>query len=375
MKKSPNGEGSVYYENNTGRYVFAFTDLDGKRRRRRFKTRKEADKARRETLTSMDRGEYVEASAMTVGQWLDIWLKEYAALTERKSTLSVHKIIITTHLVPTFNSIHIQGLRPEHIQAFINKQVARGYAPTTIKRQIATLTGALNQAVKNNIIVRNPINAAKLPKLEQKEIEFLTDNEVHLLLRVLPNNTHGRAIRFILGTGLRVSELCGLRWCDLSPNEISVRQITYTENGEHVIEAPKTKAGRRNIPLNGRLREILEEQRQAQQIEYVKAGAAWQGSEAGKGEQYIFASSSGTPSDRNHISRTLRSVLKKAGLKSRGVHALRHTFATNAIHSGIDPSTLAGILGHSNGGFTMKIYVHNDKTASRKAMETMSKII
>ena len=58
MKKAPNGEGSVYYENNTDRYVFSYTDQDGQRRRKRFKTRKEADKAKRETLTSMDRGEY-----------------------------------------------------------------------------------------------------------------------------------------------------------------------------------------------------------------------------------------------------------------------------------------------------------------------------
>ena len=79
MKKAPNGEGSVYYENNTDRYVFSYTDQDGQRRRKRFKTRKEADKAKRETLTSMDRGEYVEPSALTLAKWLDTWLQEYAA--------------------------------------------------------------------------------------------------------------------------------------------------------------------------------------------------------------------------------------------------------------------------------------------------------
>ena len=120
---------------------------------------------------------------------------------------------------------------------------------------------ALHQAVMNNIINRNPADNIKPPKLVQKEIEFLEPEEILRLLTVLPDNTHGRAIRFILGTGLRVSELCGLRWCDITAEGFSIKQITYVNNGEHIAESPKTRAGKRNIPLNDKLRSILDLQR------------------------------------------------------------------------------------------------------------------
>lgn len=248
MRKAPNGECSVYYENNTNRYVFSYTDQDGQRRRKRFKTRKEADKAKRETLTSMDRGEYVEPSALTLAKWLDTRLQEYAAPYVRASTLAAHREIIRLHLALAFPKMLLQGLRTEHIQAFINKQVRHGYAPATVKRQMATLKTALKQAVKNQLISRNPAEYVNMPKMEQKEIKSLTVEEVISLKRVIPDDTEGRALLFILGTGLRVSEACGLRWCDVSAEGIHVNQITYTLNKKRVYEAPKTRAGKRFIP-------------------------------------------------------------------------------------------------------------------------------
>ena len=372
MKKAPNGEGSVYYENNTDRYVFSYTDQDGQRRRKRFKTRKEADKAKRETLTSMDRGEYVEPSAMTVNRWLDIWVKEYAAPSVRASTLASHKDIIRLHLALAFPKMLLQGLRTEHIQAFINRQVKQGYAPATIKRQMATLKTALKQAVKNQLIMRNPAEYVNMPKMEQKEIKSLTVEEVIALKRVIPDDTEGRELLFILGTGLRVSEACGLRWCDVSAEGINVNQITYILNRKRIYEAPKTRAGKRFIPLTDKLHAILDKQRQAQRCERIKAGAAWQGGEPCKREQHVFASEVGTPSDRSNISRKLRVCLDAAGLEHRGVHALRHTFASIWAQSGVDVETLSEVIGHTKVAFTMQTYVHSNTKTKRKAMEIMS---
>ena len=188
MKKAPNGEGSVYYENNTERYVFAYTDPNGQRKRRRFKTRKEAEKAKRETFTSMDRGEYVEASAMTVGQWLDIWLKEYVKSTDRISTYLAYEGIIKNHLTPTIGKYELQKLRAEHIQAWVNR--FKGYKPSSIRRYYNVLRTALRQATDNGLIIRNPINAVKLPKLEKSSIKVLTETEVKQFIKNLPDNTH-----------------------------------------------------------------------------------------------------------------------------------------------------------------------------------------
>ena len=139
---------------------------------------------------------------------------------------------------------------------------------------MATLKTALKQAVKNQLIMRNPAEYVNMPKMEQKEIKSLTVEEVVALKSVIPDDTEGRALLFILGTGLRVSEACGLRWCDVSAEGIHVNQITYTLNKKRVYEAPKTRAGKRFIPLTDKLQALLDRQRQAQRRERVKAGMA-----------------------------------------------------------------------------------------------------
>jgi len=376
-KKRGNAEGSIY-QRKDGRWTAAYFAA-GKRKYLYASTREEAAKKLRDIQSRIDSGMYVEPSAVTVNQWLTIWLREYAAQAVRPSTLAAHTNIVHNHLVPALGKIKLQQLRAEHIQAFINSQAQKKFSPSTIKREIATLKVALNQAEKNQIISRSPANAVSLPKQEQKEIEFLTVEEVSALLPALPFNTHGRALRFILGTGLRVAELCGLRWCDIDSKAIHVNQITYTiRQGDEVVRVsnpPKTTAGKRVIPLNNKLRAILDEQCQAQRLECIRAGSAWSGGDPGKGQQYVFATELGTPADRHNIARSLRASLKAAGLKSRGVHALRHTFATQWIQTGRDPRTLSEILGHTNVAFTMQRYVHSDTATKRKGMEIMANLI
>lgn len=376
-KKKGNSEGSIY-QRKDGRWTAAYF-VNDKRKYLYASTREEAAKKLRDIQSKIDSGIFVEPSAVTVNQWLTMWIREYAARAVRPSTLSAHINIVNNHLVPALGKIKLQQLRAEHVQAFINSQSQKKFSPSTIKREIATLKVALNQAVKNQLISRSPADAVSLPKQEQKEIESLTAEEVSALLPSLPFNTHGRALRFILGTGLRVAELCGLRWCDIDKSSVHVNQITYTlRQGDEMVRIsnpPKTKTGKRVIPLNDKLCAILDEQRRAQRLERVRAGSAWGGGDPGKGQQYVFATELGTPADRHNIARTLRACLKKAGLKSRGVHALRHTFATSWVHSGGDLRTLSEILGHTKVAFTMQQYVHSDTATKRKGMEIMANLI
>lgn len=192
-----------------------------------------------------------------------------------------------------------------------------------------------------------------------------------------------QAIRFILGTGIRASELCGLRWCDVSDEGANISQIVYMVNNralseeekkmERVKEAPKTSAGRRFIPFSdGTLPAILEEQKKQQRIERMKAGSCWIGGDPGRGEQYVFATKNGAPADRYNLGRTLRNCFDNAGLKRRGLHALRHTFATLWIQAGQDVRTLSEILGHTSVSFTMQRYVHSDTATKKRGMAVMA---
>jgi Site-specific recombinase XerD len=363
--KRGNNEGSVYQRKDE-RWVGAYTAA-GKRRYIYASTQEEAIKKLRATLTSLDKGEFVEPSTMTVAQWLQIWFNEYAKPRMRESTLAAHDGVIRGHLIPVLGKHKLQALRPEHIQAFINHQ--KHLAPATVIRQMGILKSALKQARENQLINRNPAEFAKLPKQEQKEIDALTVEEQVTLLKMLPESTHGRALRFALGTGLRASELCGLRWRDVEAERIQIRQTCVLVNGRPVYGSPKTKAGRRAIPLNTKLTAILEQQKQAQRLERIKAGSAW------VNEGFVFATPIGTSLDRHNLARTYRGILSKAGLKTRGLHTLRHSFATNWVQGGHDLRTLSELLGHSKVAFTMQTYVHSSTAAKQAGMAYMEGLL
>ena len=217
----------------------------------------------------------------------------------------------------------------------------------------------------------------------------MTLEEQQKLLACLPENTNGRAVRFMLFLGLRVSEVCGLRWCDLDipHGTLTVRQSAQyvptadedrkegERKAELFIHGTKTNAGLRTIPILPAVKVILEEQRQAQAAERLAAGVAWKGERPCSGETPVFATSVGTYADRANISRTLRAALKKAGLESRGVHALRHSFCTNWVRAKGDIRSLSAIAGHSKVSFTIQQYVHADldtMTAGLQAIENMT---
>ncbi|MDL2318679.1 site-specific integrase [Eubacteriales bacterium OttesenSCG-928-A19] len=224
--------------------------------------------------------------------------------------------------------------------------------------------------------------------MTQAEINPLTLEEQRLLLAHLPDTTAGRALAFFLRTGLRASELCGLQWGDIDADSFHVQRsaqyvsIPKDQQVDSVkcildIESTKTRSSNRHIPLTDAVRSILEAQRVAQIRQRLVVGVLWNCGTPGQGECYVFATRVGTVMDRNNLSRTLRAALKKAGIESRGVHALRHTFATNGIiHvKNANVHTISKILGHRKVAFTMQQYVHSDLDTKRASMQAIDSLI
>lgn len=391
-KKRGNNDGSIRQRKNgswEARYVAGYLP-DGKPDRKSLyaPTQEEAQKKLREVLRQLDRGEYVEPNKMTIGQWLDIWFSTYGLPRWREKTAAVHRDNIRLHIKPALGNLLLQKIRSDHIQAFINRQVEQGAAPATIRKRIEPLKAALKQAFEDRLIPKNSADTIKLPMPEAPEIDFLSIAEQKALLQHLPDNTAGRALRFILGTGLRASELCGLQWGDIHGDRFTVKrsaQYVYSkrankkekQKAELVLSiAPtKTKAGRRTIPLTSATKGILADQKAAQRIARLEVGTYWQGEIPGSDECFVFASQAGTVFDRSNLARTLRASLKVAGLRNRGIHALRHTFATNAVRAGMDMRTLSEILGHTKVAFTMQLYVHSDMDTKLAGLEAIERLI
>ncbi len=380
MKKRPNNDGSIgrYGDRWRGRYT---DPIDGKQKAVYGTTQAECKVKLDAVLHQIKTGEYVKPEKISVEKWLLFWFENYYRISVKPSSASTTKSNIDKHLIPFLGKHELQKLRPDHVQAFIRQKQAEGISASTIKRYIKVLRQALRQAVENGKIRKDPTSSAKLPKAEKKEIPFLTAEEQAIFLSRLPSSTNGRALRFLLGTGLRVSELCGLQWKDIQQDGLHIERINMTfydlqeEGYTNITAAPKTTAGKRIIPLPDPLRQLLEEQRKTQMQERLRAGCAWASGEPGKGDTFIFCNAIGNPADRHNLNRSFRAILTKCNLPTRGVHALRHTFATNWVQRSPDISSLARILGHTDPAFTYKTYCHADQTNMEKGMEAMMQTI
>jgi len=376
--KRANGEGSIR-QRPDGRWEGLYSagyGIDGKAIRRSVygRTQAEVKSKLRDIAKQLEQGLYTAPDKTTLSEWLMVWFDTYFRPNHRASTSTIYDANIRAYLVPGLGRFQLQKLRVEHIQAFINAQAA-SKQPASVRKMIEILRSALKQAVANGLLAKNPCESLILPKLEQKEIEFLSPEEQRALLDALPDTDEGHMLRFILFTGLRISEVCALRWSDIEEGHFTVRQgIIRTKafgseqsRTELTIAPPKSKAGMREIPILPDVSALLRQQRKLFLERKLKAGEIWRDGD------FVFCSGTGRPKDPANIRRTLSVTLKRAGLKHRGVHALRHTFATNLIRAGVDARTVGELIGHSKVAFTLQTYIHTSSEQKRKALEAMQK--
>lgn len=378
MSKRANGEGTIGRYKNGWRALYTDPNNSYKQCAVYAKSQEECKNKLDAALMSIRRGVFVEPDKISVSDWLDYWFENYYCVSTKPSSQATTHQGIRTHIKPNIGNIKLQKLSTEHVQAMIRSMQKDELSPATIRRHIKTLRQALQQAVKNKKVVSNVTNDVKLPDNIKPDIKYLNKEEQKAVLQHLPENTHGRAIRFLLGTGMRVSELCGLKWKDIKQDGVHVERTNMTikdwrEDGYINVETlPKTSAGKRVIPIGNTLRQLLDEQRAAQYEEILHAGSAWSGD---KKNGYVFANAIGKPNDKHNISRTFRSICDKAGIERRGIHALRHTFATNWVQNSPDIPALSRILGHADTAFTYKTYCHADPAAMEKGMDMMEQFI
>jgi integrase len=316
-------------------------------------------------------GGYVPPSDITVGQWLDTWLRVYAAPTIRPATWRSYESNIRVHLRPVLGHIQLRDLLPSHIQQLLNERIQTRSA-RTVELIHTVLHTALRQAVLEQLVTRNVAQAVRKPKKEGKERRVLSVAEQDSLLMAAAEERLGAAYVVLLGTGLRVGELCALRWSDvdLKGRTLRVAQTAIrvrTPNGPRrtgfSINPPKTASGRRTIPLAASVASTLAEWKLQQNTDRVFLGKAW------KQTEYVFTSRDGTLLDPANINRTLDRITKRAGITHVNVHALRHTFATRLLESGVPAKTVQVLLGHSTVTLTLDIYAHVMPDTSRAAVD------
>lgn len=280
--------------------------------------------------------------------WLEIWLMSQGIL--KPTTKRVYKSHIENHINPQIGSIPLKKLNAEILQNFINNLEL---SASTTKTVFSTLKSALTEAEDKGFIT-NVWSKVKLPKKDISIVRVLSVAEQQRLEKVL-TSTEDIGILICLYTGLRIGELCALKWSDIN-FELSLLTVNgtqaRTENGVEII-SPKSKTSKREIPIPPFL------------LDKIRTLPR-------KGDFVI--SKNGKHFDTRTYRRHFKKILKKANLPDIKFHSLRHTFSTRALEVGMDYKTLSEILGHSSVAITLDLYAHSLKEHKKNQMCKLGEI-
>lgn len=249
-------EGTVT-QRSKGSYQIRYSvpESDGKRKQVNESvkgTKKDAEKALRERLASLDNGHYIDKCKETVSQFMSRWMETYAATNVTLRTAHGYEGYIHRYIDPTIGKIALQSLTPSQVQKVYADMLERGLSNTTVLHLHRVLREALGHAVKWGILARNVADAASPPRSEQKQMAMWDVPTIIDFLELSHGTRFGHIHRFAVLTGLRRSEVCGLKWnaVDLEAGSLSVVATLQRIKGHgFVTGTPKTKRSRRTIDL------------------------------------------------------------------------------------------------------------------------------
>lgn len=376
MARRAKGEGSLY-QDKSGGWIYQYKE-DGKRKTKRFHRKSEA----KEFIDGLVQVPVVHqnpivavrtnSSGVTVESWMKTWLETYAKSSIKLSTYASYEQYIRGHIIPQLGTRLMNELKPVDVQSFFNDRAAhghhmeeRGLSPKTLTNLRNMMHLAFDQAVNEGYIGRNIIEDVRLPKMSKQEMRVLDRKEQERIIfsAQLSPEPSAFGVIFAMFTGLRLGELCALKWenVDMEKRQIHVQATrNRLPNFDESIEAatsvvtqdsPKTDNSRRTVPLMKRLYKDFAKYRESQmQIMGEYPGYNTEG--------YVFCQENGQPYEPRTYMDVFQRCVKRAAIPRANFHCLRHTFATRSLEQGIDVATVAKIMGHSDPSVTLKKYAH-----------------
>lgn len=297
----------------------------------------------------------LDPDTVTVQNWVDHYLTEYAKIRVRENTYASYRWMLKRYIEPHLGLIRLGKLRSIQIQSMVNKILAGGCSARTAEYAFSVLRAAIRQAMKEEILLRDPTLAVCLPKKKRREIQPLTELQWVLLLNASEKESPQFYAELLVewATGLRRSELIGLKWSDIDMKTGTVTVNRAVMNGEHgpTLGETKTDASRRTLALPPTVIAELKRQRARQAAQRLKS-KVWQKND------FVFPSSVGTAQEPSVISRTFARIATAVGLKGFSFHKLRHDHASRLVMAGIHVKKIQAQLGHSNISITMDTYSH-----------------
>lgn len=368
-----NGKEYTYWE---ARYTEGVDPGTGKQTQRSIsgKTQKEVAKKLKEAVAALDAGTYTAPGKMTVGEWLDIWTRDYLGGV-KPFTVRSYTDQIKNHIKPALGAVKLEALNTHTIQGVYNglgaeKDGKPGLSPKTVKNIHGVLHKALQQAVAVGYIRFNPAEYCTLPRVIKKDLAPLDEVQSKAFLQAIRGQRFETLFTVTLFTGLREGEALGLTWdcVDFAKGTILVNKQLQREkkkNGAYVFAPLKNDKVRMITPAPWAM-QVLRTQRAKQSEQRLKAGPLWEDS------GLVFTNEIGHHLAIHTVYKDFKKVAAAIGRPDARFHDLRHSYAVAAIRAGDDIKTVQGNLGHATAAFTLDVYGHvtdQMKQASAARME------
>ena len=386
------------YQRTNGTYAYRWTDGKGKRHEVYARDLDDLRAKEKEIDADTNEGLKVEARYVIINEMYDLWEQLKRGI--KDNTFENYKYMYNTFVRPSFGKKRIQTLKKSDVKIFYNYLAdQRCLQASTIDSIHTVLHQVLDMAVDDKYIRNNPSDKA-LKELKQSHAfktekrRALTIAEQELFLNYLRNNetySHWYPIfAVMLGTGMRVGEITGLRWCDIDLDngviDINHTLVYYCHRHEvelngcyFNINTPKTKASNRKIPMIESVKEAFLMEKANQEKSGIKCSAVIDGY-----SDFIFANRNGKTQHQGTLNKAIRRIIRDCNdevllndenatvlLPHFSCHSLRHTFSTRMCEAGINVKVIQDTLGHQDISTTMNIYTDATKEMKKQEFESL----
>lgn len=332
--------------------------------------RETKDKMEKRMITRASTPETLEEK-LTVKDLMAKWLFLRSPKV-KESSYQHYETNIECHINPLIGGIRVRNLTAETVTDFTRtlqnsgRMDGRGgLSENTVSDVLCLLRSALRMAERQYGFGNRILQEIKIPPVSKKRIEVFGETESWALTKsiVAQPSSVGIAILFALLYGLRLGEVCGLKWSDIDFEDLTlsvnrtILRIKKDGKSQLTVQTPKTESASRTIPIANEMLVLLE-----------RLGGSK------KSDAFILTSSDIKPMDPRTLEEAYHMYLHRHGLQQHTFHALRHTFATRAIEKGYDAKAVSEILGHKNVKTTLDLYVHPSMSHKRQIVEALSMI-